>query len=1049
MARQVKITKDIKAPSIKDKAKIVSEVPTGPEWEKVMVDGEEVYRKSSSVSTPKSESSGIKRDVVKAPMVKKAGISTPSKTDTIRRKITPPTVNPIEEYVRVVKPTTPVVQKPQYLRSEMQEIFPGGLEKGYKSYMVPDLETGGGYGKQKNIITDVEGMPVKYDFNKNQYIRTGEPTIHQSMPVQNETPTIQAPLKPNELQTKFGNTPVRLNTKAYNAAIQKDAIVNPEVPVEYKGFNQLDTTPVNKSNIQFLEEQNKNLAVPKLKKGGVVGQVRGYEDGGVIGQNDPYAQQKAEEEKKAKQAKNEANARGVANAAGSALGGYGSGYYASTPTYSEGEATRGAALGAVSKAGPIGGVVGGIAAIGDKIGAPIKARSEKIDPTTGELTDESRTKRNAALGIALSPSKRLTYKGGLTDVSGKAYLQSIEEKTKGQLADVQAANVASQQQQAIAARDAGDFNAKITTPYDLSGATFDENKQLILSGDQQFDKNRPMKKGGVVQMCAEGGLTKMKAREILHDGTVHGKPITDKQRRFFGYKGYSEGKADGGEIKGGGGPKEDKINAKVEGGSFVVPAKNAKVAIELRAKVLGKPPKAKANLNQGNGAKVKLSNGEHLFTPEEKEELLEKGVNVNLLAPNAEHKEEMMEHKSEHNMKEEEMEKKSHIMFPAMVGLKDGGLVKGVKVDGVTWNGKNWVDESGNKYTEESGKKFTDKYTKSVEKAKAGELSRLNTEIGVYTRKLEEAKSSGNDKAAAGLQSKIDELKGTKEKVPEIIEKASIKAPSVSKAAKQTNTYTLPEVVDRGEGDNVVVPTAPVTQTETERKAIADAAELNRSALATGITPESMASYSQKPAPKKRSGIADYLGNIDPTMFLGAGQAALGLNMIGKEKRPIDKSVIDPTYTANVNRAQQEAQFGFTPENRALLEQQQQNALNDARFSARNFAGGSAGTAFNQERAAINQGWTNALNLRSADQDLRMEKARYADQQVKERANFLDSQRRRAFGDAMDTFQQRQQAGSELIGAGIRNTIGAYRYGKELSAQEEAERQANAYKQTI
>lgn len=29
-------------------------------------------------------------------------------------------------------------------------------------------------------------------------------------------------------------------------------------------------------------------------------------------------------------------------------------------------------------------------------------------------------------------------------------------------------------------------------------------------------------------------LTKAKAREILHDGTVHGHKITDRQRRYFG-----------------------------------------------------------------------------------------------------------------------------------------------------------------------------------------------------------------------------------------------------------------------------------------------------------------------------------------------------------------------------------------------------------------------------------------------------------------------------------------------------------------------------------
>ena len=32
----------------------------------------------------------------------------------------------------------------------------------------------------------------------------------------------------------------------------------------------------------------------------------------------------------------------------------------------------------------------------------------------------------------------------------------------------------------------------------------------------------------------KGGLTPNKAREILHDGTAQGHPLTDKQRRFFG-----------------------------------------------------------------------------------------------------------------------------------------------------------------------------------------------------------------------------------------------------------------------------------------------------------------------------------------------------------------------------------------------------------------------------------------------------------------------------------------------------------------------------------
>lgn len=49
--------------------------------------------------------------------------------------------------------------------------------------------------------------------------------------------------------------------------------------------------------------------------------------------------------------------------------------------------------------------------------------------------------------------------------------------------------------------------------------------------------------GGMVSLPEEfeipkykkGGLTPKKAREILHDKSVHGKPLTDKQRKYFGY----------------------------------------------------------------------------------------------------------------------------------------------------------------------------------------------------------------------------------------------------------------------------------------------------------------------------------------------------------------------------------------------------------------------------------------------------------------------------------------------------------------------------------
>ncbi|MFA7287677.1 MAG: hypothetical protein WC055_02255 [Melioribacteraceae bacterium] len=98
---------------------------------------------------------------------------------------------------------------------------------------------------------------------------------------------------------------------------------------------------------------------------------------------------------------------------------------------------------------------------------------------------------------------------------------------------------------------------------------------------------------------------------------------------------FNQTLADGGIIKGAGTAKSDSISAKVKPGSFVVPAENAPIAAELKDKLLRKAPSKKASLNQGGGVDVKLSDGEYLFSPEEKMELQANGVDLNALAPNA------------------------------------------------------------------------------------------------------------------------------------------------------------------------------------------------------------------------------------------------------------------------------------------------------------------------------------------------------------------------------------------------------------------------------
>ncbi len=92
--------------------------------------------------------------------------------------------------------------------------------------------------------------------------------------------------------------------------------------------------------------------------------------------------------------------------------------------------------------------------------------------------------------------------------------------------------------------------------------------------------------------------------------------------------------AEGGKVEGAGTAKSDSIPAKVDNGGFVVPAENEKAARYIRLKYLNTTTK-QADL-KGGDTPVKLSNGEHYFTPQEVIQLKAQGVNLDRLAPNAE-----------------------------------------------------------------------------------------------------------------------------------------------------------------------------------------------------------------------------------------------------------------------------------------------------------------------------------------------------------------------------------------------------------------------------
>jgi len=645
---------------------------------------------------------------------------------------------------------------------------------------------------------------------------------------------------------------------------------------------------------------------------------------------------------------NEMKTRGVANMAGQALGAYGSGYYATKENTSTGDTARSGIMGAVGRTGAIGGAVAGLAAIGDQIGKPIREKSEKVD-TSGELVNEDKAKKNAMIGVTLSPSKRLTYKGGLTDVSGKAYLKSIEDPYKSQIEEEK--KVASQNQlnDALAARERGEV-----------GYT---------------------------------AINKYKPHEF----------------------------AQGGKIVGKGTAKSDDIDAKIKGNSFVVPEENSKMAETIRKVVLKKAPSVKAKLNQKGGENVKLSNGEHLFTPSEVEKIENKlGDDVlDKLAPNSAKHEDMMEGEYS-EMEKEHMkdggllsaEKARMILHDKMAngkpltdkqrkfmgwvaggrkaeggmvnGYADGGKIpEGTKLGQYYYRNGKWSDSKGNVLTKEFGQKYTDAYNKQVNNAP--------TKTGAELEK---------------------------------VSKPTLKAPSVKKVvAKADNGIT---------NENYVSP-QDLALLEQMKKPTATVPINTGSGVVNSVKQET-ATTPQTNTDKGKSWKAwsPMFGNVlGNAVEVGASLAQIKLGRDALKKageRPIGE--IDPTFQANVDRAQAQSKYGFSAEQNALLAQENQNATNAARFAARNFSGGSGGNAFNMERSAINEGWGRGLKAKIADQNLMLDKQQTANQLSLQKAGMS----RQLFEDKLGAWNQDEMAAAGLKNQGWRNIIGASRYANALNS---------------
>jgi len=485
----------------------------------------------------------------------------------------------------------------------------------------------------------------------------------------------------------------------------------------------------------------------------------------------------------------------------------------------------------------------------------------------------------------------------------------------------------------------------------------------------------------------------------------------------------------GGKVVGKGTGTSDSIKAKVKEGSHIVPKKNAKVAEVIRKEVLGEDENSKADLNQDKAIAVKLSNGEHLFTPEEVEEIEANGIDLDDLSPDAQND---LRGYMNKGGKVKGYAKGGGVEKPDTKNIKDGKTEEYLsKVESLyALRNKALADKDpANKAKNEAILKYTKGKIDSLDATyKTGTIDRSSPEK--YQQDLakklgiEIPKTSTTSVTGKGLSNSLSS------KVP--ISKSSNASESLAETMANQDIDNAITAPTSGLAKGV---SAAVTKGDS---AIDDAANLApyEAELATRLaetTPSTTPNYSAI-----GSGLSTALNYGVPLL-----QTGIGLNYLRKAgDRPVDS--IDPNYQISLNNADnraanayQRASYGFTPEEQAVINNNNANVTASQRFGARNYSGGSAANAYGMERSALNDSFGRGLASSVANRQLQLQKQREADN-IAASADNLRLQKvdlsRRLFNDKLTGWQQSQQAGANLVGTGLSNLVGAGRYEAEKRA---------------
>jgi len=541
-----------------------------------------------------------------------------------------------------------------------------------------------------------------------------------------------------------------------------------------------------------------------------------------------------------------------------------------------------------------------------------------------------------------------------------------------------------------------------------------------------------------------GAISKKKAAEILHDGTVHGEKLTDRQRRFMGYM-SEHGKEKGGEIEGKGSGTSDSISAKLGSKDFVVPAKNYEKAKELGMKYLGHKEDQMATLKAG-GVPVKVSDGEYLFKAPEVRKLILLGLadDLNKLAPEAETKIKKgagLAKGSGNPLTFVGKNGKTFTIDPENAGTQT--VYEKQDVNGTTYLIGYNVDSKTGKKTivdirDENGLLYSD-----VTVGKGGTIKSIDTPTGktdawTPTTKTKYANITDYTPTAA------DDTVPVREYTTPIYNKTSgiLTMPDGSKRNKQGLLWVEPSGADikagRTQGTWMDDGEADTYKTQFKENDYYKNAEQtytnleNADAISKGLKDVDETTTTSKNAAQaildsqaqKSSNTASTIGTIAGIAQAGLGAAAL----ISDGKAP--EYEVDPNMIANAQRARTAAAFGLEGVDMDLATTSIEARRRMAAQNIVNYSRGSGSTALANIQKSTNVANDATNRLASYDTAAKLTKEQYADTLDAK----LAAMRRQKYLDRMALWTQNQKAGADLLQAGIENVIGAQKYKAQLDA---------------